>query len=183
MLREKVVAMGERIVLTEGHILDAERVFAAIDQAAASSLQMFSAGNVTLADERSWLNKMRNSPTDRLYLIDYGGAGQDDLPIGAVGLHEIDWKNKAARVGSFIFNPVNFGPRYDREALRLLHHIAFEVLGLFRLETNVIGADKKGIANMNRVGYTVEGRKRSAYRNGDGLHDLVLFSLLKTDWQ
>lgn len=181
MLREKTVAEGKRIVLTEAHILDAERVFNAINQAASANLQMFSSQDVTLEDERMWLNKMRGSATDRLYLIDFKGASQEDAPIGAVGLHDIDWKNKVARVGSFIFNPEMRGKGYHAEAMDLLQRIAFRELDLFRLEANVISTNAKGVARMHRRGYRYEGQKRSAYRNAGGVHDMILFSLLKTD--
>ena len=180
-MRPKVVATGRRLTLTEATIFDAERTLEEIDQEASKNLKRFSEGVVTLADQRQYLNRMWNSKSDKLYLIDF--KPPQDIPVGSVGLHEIDWSNLSARLGIMIFCKGNRGLGYGKEALALVHGLAFGELGLNRLQVNIVVGNDINLHRFLKLGYRVEGKSRDAYLRNGKFYDMLVLSLLKSEWQ
>lgn len=173
--------VASRIVLREATIMDAERTLAEIDQEASKALKRFAESRVTLADQRAYLNRIWNSPTDKLYLVEFDPPHAN--PLGSIGLHEIDWANGVARVGMMIFRPGDRGLGYGSEAIGHLHRIAFEELGLHRLHANVIASNAKNLSRFMGLGYRFEGVMRERYLRNGVRHDMALLSLLSHEWR
>lgn len=176
----KACIKGARVVLTEATIMDAERTLKAIDQEAAKNLRRFAEGTVTIADQRRYLNRLWNSRTDKLYLIEQPDSQR---LLGSVGLHEIDWENGTARVGVMLFRPEERGLGYGTEALRCLHLLAFMAHGLHRLQANVIASNERNLKYFMDLGYRYEGVRREAYLRGGVRRDMAVLSLLSHEWQ
>lgn len=172
---------GRRVCLKEATIMDAERTLDEIDQGASKALKRFAEGRVTIDDQRAYLNRMWNSRTDRLYLIEFRPPHAN--PLGSVGLHEIDWPNGCARVGLMIFRQGDRGLGYGVEALGLLHALAFGDLGLHRLQANVIASNSRNVKRFLDLGYRYEGVMRDRYLRGGVRHDMAMLSLLESEWR
>ena len=87
--------------------------------------------------------------------------------IGTVSLTNIDWKNRSATYGIMIGDIESRKKGYAYDALTLIVIYAFEELGLFRLESDIIDSNEASINFHLKFGWIKEGYKKYAdYRCG-----------------
>ena len=104
-------------------------------------------------------------------------------PIGSISLERIDSKNQNAELGIGIGEKKYWDKGYGTEAARLLVDYGFKQLNLHRISSTVFSPNKRSLKMHHKVGFTKEGiRKQAFFKNGQFL-DLVVFGLLREDWQ
>jgi len=149
-----------------------------------------------LNDERNWSTLGRSNPINRLREREYieelyksssdvalGIALQEtDALIGCVGFHAICPQARRATFGVLIGDCEVQGSGFGSEATQLAVRYGFEELNLNRIELSVFAHNERGVRAYRRAGFVEEGRQRQAfYRNGQ-YQDVLLFGLLRGDW-
>ncbi len=107
----------------------------------------------------------------------------DDRFIGTVRLKELNLAHGNAELAIFMDRD-HIGGGWGTDAQRALLSFAFRSLGLERVYLTTAAEDnERAIRSYQKVGFQVEGRMRNAYRGFLGLHDALLMSILRSEWQ
>jgi len=75
------------------------------------------------------------------------------------------------------------GRGYGDEAIGLVLGLAFDGLGLHRIGLDVLAINPRARALYEGVGFTVEGRRRDAYRDGAGYCDAIMMGILEDEFR
>lgn len=124
-----------------------------------------------LAEERG-----RGERLDFLIVTPQGG------PVGVTGLSELSRRDRRAVVGTWL-GRAHWGTGANRESKALIAHLAFEVLGLERLGAYADLDNPRSQAALARIGFVREGVLRRWHRHGDRVHDVIVWSWLKEEWE
>lgn len=131
------------------------------------------------ADEEAWVENLSKRKADNIVLL----LSVDGHPIGNMGLHQIDWKNRTATTGALIGEKEYWGKGYGSEAKMLLLNYAFNTLNLRKINSSVIEFNPRSYHYSLKCGYEEEGRlKRQIFQNGR-YWDEVQLAVFKKDWQ
>ena len=103
-------------------------------------------------------------------------------PIGVTGLSELSPRDRRATVGSW-FGRDYWGTGSNLESKALVSALAFETLGMGRLTAWANTRNGRSQAALERVGFSREGVLRGWHRHGDAVHDVVVFGLVRADWE
>ena len=112
------------------------------------------------------------------FLVVHEEAG----PIGVTGLSELSARDRRATVGTW-FGRDWWGSGVNRESKALIAGLAFGHLGFERLTAWANARNGRSQAALERVGFRREGVLRSWHRHGDDFHDVVVFRLLRDEWE
>lgn len=103
--------------------------------------------------------------------------------IGEVYLANPDWQVPSIEVGYFTVQDQG-GKGFAVEAARAACRIAFEILGVHRVELQCAADNEKSASVARRCGFTLEGRHRNRHHKKDGgLVDRLWFGLLRSEWE
>jgi len=133
----------------------------------------------TVAEPRAWVAgaAARRESADRFELV-IERAGE---VLGVTSLMELARRDRRAMVGTW-FGREHWGTGANAESKALVLHLAFEVLGLERVgaysEVNHVRSQRA----LEKVGFQREGVLRAWHRHPDGVHDVVIFGLLRSEW-
>ncbi len=119
---------------------------------------------------------------DRAERLEFVIAGGDDVPIGVTGLTELSRRDRRAVVGTWLGRR-HWGTGANREAKALVARLAFDTLGLERLGAYADLENPRSQAALTRIGFTREGVLRRWHRHRDRVHDVILYSWLKEEWE
>lgn len=109
-------------------------------------------------------------------------GARDRTPVGVTGLSEISRRDRRAVVGTWL-GRAHWGTGVNREAKALIAYLAFEVLGLERLGAYANLDNPRSQAALERIGFVREGVLRRWHRHGAEVHDVIVWSWLKQEWQ
>jgi RimJ/RimL family protein N-acetyltransferase len=105
----------------------------------------------------------------------------DGERAGAYGWHEVNERNRIARLEGLAVHPSFRGRRVaDAAAREAPRYLIFE-LGYHRLELACYGFNERAIAHAERSGFVREGVKRKAYERDGEWQDAVEFGLVRED--
>ncbi|MEO1403877.1 MAG: GNAT family protein [Cyanobacteria bacterium J06635_1] len=102
--------------------------------------------------------------------------------VGAIGHHRIDWANHSASLGYWLAAPYQ-GKGMMTQACRVLVNHAFQALNLNRIEIRAATENYRSQAIPRRLGFKQEGIVREGEWLYDHFVDLMIFGLLRSDWQ
>lgn len=102
--------------------------------------------------------------------------------IGVTGLSELSRRDRRATVGTW-FGREWWGSGANAESKALLAHLAFERLGLWRLGAYSHPAHARSAAALKGIGFVREGLLRGYHRHGKEQLDVLVWSLLRGDWE
>ena len=103
-------------------------------------------------------------------------------PIGITGLAEFAARDRRAVIGSWL-GRAWWGTGVNEEAKALMCHLAFEVLGLDRVGAYSNVEHARSQRALERLGFRREGVLRGYHRHGARALDVVVFGLLRGDWE
>lgn len=106
----------------------------------------------------------------------------DSGPIGISGLSELSRRDRRAMIGTWLGRS-SWGTGANREAKAIMCHLAFAVLGLERLGAYSNVAHLRSQRALERIGFQREGVLRRYHRHGGEALDVVVFGLLRGDWE
>jgi RimJ/RimL family protein N-acetyltransferase len=105
-----------------------------------------------------------------------------DTPVGLFQLRRLEPGFSAAEWG-FAIGSAFWGTGVFRTGAELMMHVAFEVIGVHRLEARACLSNTRGNAALKKIGAVQEGvLRRSFLRDGEYL-DQVLWTVLEEDWR
>ena len=103
-------------------------------------------------------------------------------PIGITGLGEHARRDRRAVIGSWL-GRAWWGTGANQEAKALMCHLAFTLLGLERLGAYSNVEHARSQRALERLGFRREGVLRGYHRHGDRALDVVIFGLLRAEWE
>lgn len=160
---------------------DADELYARIaaDREHLSRWLPWAAGE-TLADTREFIRRSRAQAVAnqgaQLAIV------HEERIVGVVGVHGIDWANHATSIGYWLAQAAQ-GQGTMTAAVAALLEVAFGSWQLHRVEIRAGVQNDRSRAVPRRLGFTEEGILRHAERVGDRWIDLVVYSLLASEWE
>ena len=136
-----------------------------------------------MVEEERWFENMLERPADEHPMVIEVQDEGNWRAIGNCGLMLFDWRIRMAEAGIFIGEKRLWDQGYGSEAMVLLVRHGFETLNLNRISLRVYETNLRAIRSYEKVGFIHEGRLRQAeYQEGRYL-DVLLMSVLRSDWQ
>lgn len=137
----------------------------------------------SMADEEQWFEGvLKRPPHEHPFVIEVHQA-EDWKALGTCGFHNLDWRIRSAEVGIMIGEKSYWNRGYGTETMRLLLKHGFETLNLNRIYLDVYQNNPRAVRTYEKAGFVHEGTKRqAAFKNGQYI-DVLLMSVLKSEWQ
>ena len=178
---ERPLLRGERTWLRPLEERDMPAYVAGINDAEVGGMAGYPMPH-SVAQATAWLHKvMEGWGRDGLFfaVCELG----DDRFVGTTWLKELNLWNGNAELAIFMDRD-HIGGGWGTDAQRALLEFAFRSLGLERVYLTTAADDNaRAIRSYEKVGFRVEGRMRRAYRGFQGLHDALLMSILRDEWE
>ena len=139
---------------------------------------------ISLAMEEKWFDQqVETAPTKSQVLAVEARVGNDWVHIGACDLRAIEPVNRAAEFGIMIGDKAHWNEGFGTETVKLMLKHGFEDLNLNRIYLYVVAEHSRGIKAYEAAGFKKEGVLRQAlYKNGV-YNDVVLMSVLHSEWK
>jgi RimJ/RimL family protein N-acetyltransferase len=104
---------------------------------------------------------------------------------GSTRFYDIQVQNLTLQLGYTWYGKDFRGTGLNKHCKFLLLQLAFEELGMQRVEFRADARNERSIAAMKSIGCTVEGilRNHSPLRDGTGRRDTIILSILKSEWE
>ena len=110
-------------------------------------------------------------------------AKTDDHLIGKAMIARVEWTNGSGQIRIGIGSAEDRRKGYGTQAIKLLLRFAFAELNLFRVNADVPEYNEGAIALLKKFGFVEEVRRRQALERDGRRWDLLVFGLLKDEWQ
>lgn len=111
-----------------------------------------------------------------------GVITENGVPIGRIGLYNIDRFNQLATIGYWI-SAAHGGKGVVTQATATIIRHAFNALNLNRLEIQCAVGNDRSEAIPKRLGFTYEGTLRQCEALNGGFVDHLVYGLLKAEWE
>lgn len=134
---------------------------------------------MSMAEEEKWFERQLEARDSKVMAIET----KEGVHIGNIGIHDIDWKNRQGELGIFIGERTYWGLGYGSDAIKALLRFAFDELNLHRVYLLVFAYNQRAIRCYRKCGFQQEGVLRDAlYRDGR-YHDLLVMSVLESEYR
>jgi RimJ/RimL family protein N-acetyltransferase len=110
-------------------------------------------------------------------------AREDDRLIGKALVHRIEWSNGNGFIRLGIGSKDDQRKGYGSQALQMLLRFVFAELNMFRISAAVPEYNEDAIALFKKFGFVEEVRRRQALDRDGRRWDMLVFGLLKDEWQ
>ena len=167
----------ETVYLIPAKVEDAETMLNQMRPETLKNLSFFEE-ELTLERQREYLRKVIGSETCFLFCIMANGK-----LVGTTGLHEYDFVNGTARVGTIIFDSTLRGRGYGTKARKLILAYAFDELGLNKVYINLLADNYRRHADLERFGFRRECLLEKEYLLRGEYHDMIRFRLFREEWK
>lgn len=155
---------------------DAERVHAWRNRPEIADV-MFTNDPIPWDDHVAWMERLPADPTSRYWIVEH-----DDRPVGVASLNDISERHQRCSWAYYIGEPDTPGPVGLAVEFEVMA-IVFADMGFHRLISEVLASNDRVVALHERVGFVREGLLREHVRRSDGVHDVVVLSMLAEEWQ
>ncbi|MCM3567931.1 GNAT family N-acetyltransferase [Neobacillus mesonae] len=122
-----------------------------------------------------WLNQFAENSAYNLGILYKGEL------VGTIGIHQIDWYNKAASIGYFLAKNAEGNGIITRSVKAVLNYAYFD-LGLNRMEIRCGVKNTKSRAIPERLNFVREGTIRDGELLNGFYHDIIIYSMLAREW-
>ncbi len=135
---------------------------------------------ITEAKERAFLENIGLDDKSIIFALEDKGSQEF---IGLMSIVRIDWKTRMASTGTIIANKDFWSKGHGYDAKMQLLNFAFKELNLHRINSSVVGFNKRSANCLLKCGYKQEGiRRKYYYRNGKYV-DQIVFGILAEDFR
>jgi len=137
---------------------------------------------MSMFEEENWFNGMaQRDPNTRALAIDIRDGGGWRM-IGNCAMFDIDWINRSGELGIMIGDKAEWNKGFGTEAMTLLQRHGFETLNLNRISLKVYADNARAVRAYEKAGFVREGRlRRAVYKHGS-YDDVILMSVLCSEW-
>ena len=108
---------------------------------------------------------------------------EDNRLIGKAKVDDIEWTNGNCGLHLGIGAADDRRKGYGTQALRMLLRFAFAEINMFRVTAHVPQYNEAAIALLKKFGFVEEVRRRQSLARDGRRWDLLVFGLLKDEWQ
>jgi ribosomal-protein-alanine N-acetyltransferase len=115
-------------------------------------------------------------------LLDFLAVHRERGPVGVTGLSELSRRDRRATIGTW-FGREHWGSGVNAESKALIAALAFERLGLERLTAYTSRDNPRSQVALERLGFAREGVLRAFHRHPKAVHDVMVFGLLRGEWE
>jgi RimJ/RimL family protein N-acetyltransferase len=129
---------------------------------------------------QTYLNTCRGTDPERLAFKAVDSNNREML--GGINLHRIDWENRLGRLGLVIVSPRRRAEGIGTHMVKLALAMGFETYDLHRIELGVFDFNFSAIRCYERCGFVREGVQRHACRYKNEYWNLVMMSMLRSEW-
>lgn len=175
-----MVVTGPTLTLRYATAADAPRLLELASDAAVT--QWFSWGPYETLDQPEAYIAGLEAKRERGELLDFLVVHPEAGPIGVTGLSELAVRDRRATVGTW-FGRDWWGSGVNRESKAMIAALAFRRLGFDRLTAWANTRNGRSQVALERVGFQREGVLRSWHRHGDERHDVVVFGMVREQWE
>ncbi len=102
--------------------------------------------------------------------------------VGVIDYPRMSWEKRLTEIGYWLDKDMQ-GKGIITRATRALVTYAFEEYGLNKVEIHVAAENHRSRAVPERLGFTLEGTRRQAEWLNGNAHDIVIYGMLKSEWQ
>ncbi len=114
--------------------------------------------------------------------LDFVIVDHADRVLGVTGLSEFSRRDRRAVVGTWLGRAF-WGTGVNRAAKGMIAALGFRALGLERIGAYADLGNPRSQAALTRIGFQREGVLRDWHRHGDIVHDVIVYSWLKREWE
>jgi diamine N-acetyltransferase len=133
-------------------------------------------------EEEQWFERvMHRDPNEKPLAIEVR-HGEGWRLIGNCGVFGIEWVNSAGELGIMIGDKSAWDKGYGTEVMNLLLRHCFETLNLNRVFLKVFASNARARRAYEKSGFVVEGRLREAVYKHGKYDDIILMSVLRSEW-
>ena len=138
---------------------------------------------LSLTFEEQWYESMIKRPMEEQAMMMEVFTEDGWKPIGNIGLMSVSNIDRDGELGLFIGEKSEWNKGYGRKAIQLMLSFAFNTLNLNRVYLRVVAENQRGIRSYKAVGFVEEGRMREAKFLNGSYHDMLLMSVLRSEWK
>lgn len=134
----------------------------------------------SLDSTRAWFAGLKTDQANHRWVIE---TLEEPQVIGTANLVNIDWKNRVAFHGMML-GPMDLrGKGYGRDTVMAVMRHAFDELGLWRLDGDIIEYNEASYAlYVGKCGWKEEGRQRGWHYRGGRRWDRILVGVTAEDY-
>ena len=141
---------------------------------------LFSFLPLSMAQQERWFEQYLTRQNELMFIIE----SEEGIPIGTIGLNNIDYKNAKAEYGrKIIGEDAYLGRGYATDAGRTLVRFAFQLMNMNRLYMETLADNERTIHVCQKIGFRIEGTLREAIFLDGAYHDILMMALLRREWQ
>ncbi len=105
----------------------------------------------------------------------------NERPVGRIGLHHLNLQNKIGAIGYWLTKEAEGQGIISKSCKKLIEY-GFNELGLNRIEIKCASENNKSQSIPQRFNFVKEGIMRQAEFVNDAFLDIILYSILKDEW-
>jgi diamine N-acetyltransferase len=131
----------------------------------------FSDEPVSMENHLDWYERVCHDASQRFFVIERkeepaefieaGNCGtyvpHDALPVGTIGLQNIDFRHRCAEYGRFLVAEEYRGKGYGKDALATLLRFAFDTLGLHKVYGEILTRNSEALELCKSLGFLQSG--------------------------
>ncbi|MEN8240950.1 MAG: GNAT family protein [Chloroflexota bacterium] len=137
---------------------------------------------LSMAQEEQWFEKMLKQPPETQPLVIEVQEKDDWIPIGNMGVFDHQKISHSGELGIMIGNKAYWNKGFGTRSIQLMLRHCFETLNLNRVSLIVFQTNPRAIRCYEKVGFVHEGKMREAhYKNGKYI-DVLMMSVLASEW-
>ena len=129
---------------------------------------------------KAWIESIPAQTRDYTFAI---RLIENDALLGWVELDGIMWNNRVSGISIAIGDTKQRGKGYGAEAMQLVLGFAFNELNLHRIQLTVFAYNAQAIKLYEQLGFQKEGVYREFLERDGKRHDMILYGLLRHEWQ
>ena len=137
---------------------------------------MYSQHKISESEHLAWFSRIKHDLQARWYLH----HDENNKPDGVVYFTQYRPENQSSFWGFYVApkSPAGTGTKLGLDAL----NEAFCLLGLHKLNAEVLATNKLSLIFHEKLGFCAEGRFRDYHFNGKSFIDVIRFGILKSEW-
>ena len=132
--------------------------------------------------ERRQQERAERAESGPRHSVWFGIRTKDGKPLGDIALNWVVPHHRLSMLGAMIGEPDYWGGGYGTDALLLLIDYAFDWLDMRRVWLDTMSLNGRVLRQMEKVGFTLEVRRRRASIADGQWVDGVVFGLLREEW-